>query len=45
VTTTIGHARDDVGPGAASRAGSALFRDEWFIALRPQAQMSTAAGR
>ncbi len=37
VATTIGHALTTSARGAASRAGSALFRDEWFIALRPQA--------
>jgi hypothetical protein len=35
--TTIGHALTTSARGAASRAGSALFQDEWFIALRPQA--------
>ena len=37
VTTTIGHALTTSARGAASRARSALFQDEWFIALRPQA--------
>ena len=37
VTTTVGHALTTSARGAASRAGSALFQDEWFIALRPQA--------
>jgi hypothetical protein len=37
VTTTIGHALTTSARGAASRAGSALFQDEWCIAFRPQA--------
>jgi hypothetical protein len=37
VTTTVGHALRTSLRGAASRAESALFQDEWFIALRPQA--------
>ena len=37
VTTTIGHALTTSARGAASRARSALFQDEWFVALRPQA--------
>ena len=37
VTTTIGHALRTAARGAASRAGSALFQDEWFVALRPHA--------
>jgi hypothetical protein len=36
VTTTIAHALTTSARGAASRAGSALFRDEWLIAFRPQ---------
>ncbi|HEV8450535.1 MAG TPA: hypothetical protein VGQ45_03815 [Gaiellales bacterium] len=36
VTTTIGHALTTSGRGVAARARSALFRDEWFVALRPQ---------
>ena len=43
VATTIGHALTTSARGAASRAGSALFHDEWFIALRPQA--ADARGR